>query len=251
MRHMGANFYDHFKNKNLMVLLKRLCFQNQQRKFNALWKLLDDMTAKHIEEREARASSSNTTQAAQSSASTVKPFTQWIRDALKEKWLLLYDTDGSCYSIMTSNQAESYNMVMRGILCLPLVGIVEFIMYGCAKYFRDHYNVVSPSLNNPEMLFGYRITEYMDKKITKTQQHNVDRWVQGNKYSRLHVRTDLAMVCAGRGWCRNACLERTARLLARAISQSYCIYHACMSLPHVWSPGFSEDRLFLLISQKR
>ena len=75
MRHMGANFYDHFKNRDLMVLFKRLCAQNQQRKFNALWKLLDDMTAKHIEEREARTSSSNTTQAAQSSGSALKPFT--------------------------------------------------------------------------------------------------------------------------------------------------------------------------------
>ena len=64
MRHMGANFYDHFKNRDLMLLFKRLCAQNQQRKFNALWKLLDEMTAKHIEEREARASSSNATQAA-------------------------------------------------------------------------------------------------------------------------------------------------------------------------------------------
>src|SRR5438105_14772666 len=69
MRHMGANFYDHFKNKDLMVLFKRLCAQNQQRKFNTLWKLLDDMTAKQIAEREARASSANTTQATQSSAS--------------------------------------------------------------------------------------------------------------------------------------------------------------------------------------
>ena len=85
MRHMGANFYDHFKNKDLMVLLKRLYSQNQQRKFNALWKLLDDMTAKQIEEREARVSSSNTTQAAQSSGSALKPFTQWIQDAPKEK----------------------------------------------------------------------------------------------------------------------------------------------------------------------
>src|SRR5438105_3323380 len=42
-----------------------------------------------------------------------------------------------------------------------------------AKYFRDRYNVVSPALNNPGMLFGYRITDYMDKKITKAQQHNV------------------------------------------------------------------------------
>src|SRR5213075_1375176 len=111
------------------VLSKRLCAQNQQRKFNALWKLLDDMTAKHIEEREARASSSNTTQATQSSGLAVKPFTQWIRNAPKEKWSLLYDTDGSRYGIMTTNQAESYNMVMCEVRCLPLVGIVEFIMY--------------------------------------------------------------------------------------------------------------------------
>ena len=72
-----------------------------------------------------------------------------------------------------TNQAESYNMVMHGVRCLPHVGIVEFIMYGCAKYFIDHYNDVSPSVNNPGMVFGYRITEYMDKKITKAQQHNV------------------------------------------------------------------------------
>src|SRR5438128_6389041 len=173
MRHMGANFYDHFKNKDLMVLFKRLCAQNQQRKFNTLWKLLDDMTAKQIAEREARASSANTTQATQSSASGPKPFTQWIRDAPKEKWSLLYDTDGRRYGIMTTNQAESYIMVMRGVRCLSLVGIVKFIMYGCAKYFRDRYNAVSPSVNNLEMVFGYRITEYMDKKITKAQQHNV------------------------------------------------------------------------------
>src|SRR5438132_6367803 len=98
------------------------------------------MIAKHIEEREVRASSSNTTQAAQSSGSAMKPFTQWIRDAPKEKWLLLYDTEGSRYGIMMTNQAESYNMVMCGVRCLQLVGIVEFIMYGCAKYFRDRYN---------------------------------------------------------------------------------------------------------------
>jgi len=36
MRHMGANFCDHFKNKDLMILFKSLCAQNQQQKFNAL-----------------------------------------------------------------------------------------------------------------------------------------------------------------------------------------------------------------------
>src|SRR5437762_1429582 len=130
MRHMGANFYDHFKNRDLMLLFKRLCAQNQQRKFNALWKLLDEMTAKHIKERHARVSSSNATQAAESSGSAVKPFTHWIRDAPKEKWSLLYDTDGSRYGIMTTNVVESYNMVMHGVRCRSLVGIVAFSMYG-------------------------------------------------------------------------------------------------------------------------
>jgi len=50
IRHMGANFYDHFKNKDLMDMFKRLCHENQQRKFNALWQLLDQLTLKHVEE---------------------------------------------------------------------------------------------------------------------------------------------------------------------------------------------------------
>ena len=39
IRHMGANFDDHFKNKDLKNMFKRLCIQNQQRKFNALWQI--------------------------------------------------------------------------------------------------------------------------------------------------------------------------------------------------------------------
>ena len=42
---MAANFYERFKNKDLMNLFKRLCTQNQQRKFDALWGIIDDMSA--------------------------------------------------------------------------------------------------------------------------------------------------------------------------------------------------------------
>src|SRR5207244_2178831 len=59
-----------------------------------------------------------------------------------------------------------------------------FIMYGCAKYFRDCYNAVSPSVSNLGMVFGYRITEYMDKK-TKAQQHNVRQ--MGTRQQRFEV----------------------------------------------------------------
>jgi hypothetical protein len=42
---MAANLYAHFKNKDLMNLFKRLCGQNQEQKFNALWKVLDDLAS--------------------------------------------------------------------------------------------------------------------------------------------------------------------------------------------------------------
>ena len=37
MRHLGANFYSQFRKKDLMNLFKKLCKQNQQRKFQKLW----------------------------------------------------------------------------------------------------------------------------------------------------------------------------------------------------------------------
>ena len=46
MCHMGAIFYRQFKNKDLMKLFKKLCSQNHQRKFNALWARLDELTMK-------------------------------------------------------------------------------------------------------------------------------------------------------------------------------------------------------------
>jgi len=50
MRHMGANFHSQFKNKTLMKLFKRLYSQNQERKFNFLWKKLDELTKKETAE---------------------------------------------------------------------------------------------------------------------------------------------------------------------------------------------------------
>ncbi|WVZ51164.1 hypothetical protein U9M48_002331 [Paspalum notatum var. saurae] len=135
--------------------------QNQQRKFNAIWKLLGELTAKQGAESSASAT-----------ATAQKPFSGWIHDKSKEKWALLYDMDGRRYGIMTTNHAESYNMVMHGSRGLPLVSIVEFILYGCAKYLRDRYMAISVDLSNPSVLFGKRITEYMKAKTEKAQTHN-------------------------------------------------------------------------------
>jgi hypothetical protein len=57
----------------------------------------------------------------------------------QKKWALLYDTDGARYGIMTTNFAEVYNWVLRGVRGLPLVAIVEFIVRRCTDYFRDRF----------------------------------------------------------------------------------------------------------------
>ena len=50
MRHLGSNFYKQFKRKRLMDLFKRLCKQNQRKKFDFLWQRLDELTTSHMNE---------------------------------------------------------------------------------------------------------------------------------------------------------------------------------------------------------
>ncbi|WVZ71187.1 hypothetical protein U9M48_019803 [Paspalum notatum var. saurae] len=207
MRHLAANFYDYFKNKDLQDLFKSLCSQNQQRKFNAIWKLLDELTAKH----------QAPTSSASSSGRTAKPFSQWIQDKPKEKWTLLYDTNGRRYGIMTTNHAECYNMVMRSSRGLPLVGVVEFILYGCAKYFRERYMSISADLSNASVLFGRTITKYMETKTDKAQIHNAR---SGTRENRLEVscgdRSRRGVRERERGRCRKPSLETMVPLIAPA-----------------------------------
>jgi hypothetical protein len=49
VRHMKANFHSQFKNMILSKLFERLCEQTQQKKFDAVWKKLDDLTKKASE----------------------------------------------------------------------------------------------------------------------------------------------------------------------------------------------------------
>src|SRR6266542_6321103 len=101
------------------------------------------------------------------------------------------------------------------------------------------------------MVFGYRITEYMDKKITKAQQHNVRS--MGTRQQRFEVackdkyrrgvrRERVVQGCLLREDGITACTCHKPKLLhlpclhviaARAISQS-CLHNtaACFSLFH-------------------
>ena len=64
-------------------------------------------------------------------------------------------------------------MVMRHVRGFPLIGIVEFIIYGCTKYFRERYQAADVLLNDPGVIFCNRVTNYMKEKIEKAQYHRV------------------------------------------------------------------------------
>nr|ABG22009.1 transposon protein, putative, Mutator sub-class [Oryza sativa Japonica Group] len=198
MRHMGANFYKQFKNKHLMELFKRLCAQNQEKKFNELWDKLDELTTKQTDEQSRRpqvegdeppiplgALHDDPPTMRRRSGSSIRNFTQWIENEPKEKWSLLFDTDGSRYGIMTTNLAEVYNWVMRGVRVLPLVAIVEFILHGTQAYFRDRYKKIGPSMADNNIVFGNVVTKYMEDKIKKARRHRVV--AQGTQVHRYEI----------------------------------------------------------------
>ena len=74
---------------------------------------------------------------------------------------------------MTTNLADVYKWVMKGVRGLPLVGIVEFILQGICNYFRDHYAVAHTTLNNTSMIYGMKMTKYMEDKAEKAKMHRV------------------------------------------------------------------------------
>nr|ABA94023.1 transposon protein, putative, Mutator sub-class [Oryza sativa Japonica Group] len=207
MRHMGANFFKQFKNKELMNMFKRLCNQNQEKKFNELWKRLDELTAKCSDQRAAAPSTAvddppqalgplptDSPTLVRRTGLEIQKFSQWILHEPKEKWAKVYDTGGARYRIMTTNLAEVYNWVMRGVRGLPLVGIVEFILHGTCRYFRDRFQAVLPSMPNNNILFGTFMQKKLEELRKKAMKHRA--LVQGTQQHRFEI---LCQDKAGRG----------------------------------------------------
>ena len=84
----------------------------------------------------------------------IKTFSEWIEHESKERWALLFDEVGARYGIMTTNLAEVYNWVLRGVKSLPLVGIVEFFLYRTCEYFRDRYAVAQKDMLDNRKVYG-------------------------------------------------------------------------------------------------
>jgi hypothetical protein len=185
---MGANFHNQFKNKQLTDLFKWLCSQNQERKFNEIWKKLDELTKKASEDIAKKPVNPEPGQEPISLEDVglddpnvrrrrehaVKTFSQWIENESKEKWCLLHNTGGVQYGIKTTNFAEVYNTVLRGARCYPLVRIIEFFLYRTMKYFYERANAAHAAMVDNQKLYSTAMTTYLNIKQKKVLSHRAE-----------------------------------------------------------------------------
>jgi hypothetical protein len=182
IRHLGANFFRQFKNKDLMNFFKRLCCQNQQRKFDVMYEKLTELTTKFSEGNTSEdvpvslsAIPTDAPNTRRRSGRHTRNFSQWIEHEPREKWALLYDENGARYGITTTNLAEVYNWVLKGQRALPLVAIVEAIVRNTTQYFVNRYALATASVANPRIIYSSIIAKEIKDKIEKARLHNVRR----------------------------------------------------------------------------
>src|SRR5438105_15254443 len=54
MRHLGANLYSRYRSRALVRKFKGLCLQNQQSKFNNIWRDLNETTRQMMQQQQQR-----------------------------------------------------------------------------------------------------------------------------------------------------------------------------------------------------
>lgn len=103
----------------------------------------------------------------------IKCFSHWIEAEPKEKWSLLFDRLGARWGIMTSNLPEVYNWVIRGLRGLPLIAIIEGMLYGIIKYYQKRHAAAVLHSATVQTPYCNKMYKWLEKSITKSSQHIV------------------------------------------------------------------------------
>jgi hypothetical protein len=106
-RHLAQNLIKHDDIKENSKLFEEVCRQTDEKDFK-----------KKLKDIERRTNEKG------------KEFLKGLMDE-KEKWALSYDKGGKCCGYMTSNMAEIFNSILRGIRSLPVIVIAFFTFYKC------------------------------------------------------------------------------------------------------------------------
>jgi hypothetical protein len=117
MRHFVSNFYRACANKELSDDLKDCCLAFSDRRFATLYNRL--VTMKNLK-------------------AGGHEFLNRHLPHIK-KWARAYDEGGRRYGHMTSNMAECFNSVLRGVRALPVTAIVQYTFDKMNEYFL-HYS---------------------------------------------------------------------------------------------------------------
>nr|XP_051221541.1 uncharacterized protein LOC127339766 [Lolium perenne] len=178
MRHLAANFYSKFKNKDWFKLFKRMCMQKTEEKMNAIWSGINaEIEKAALPQRTDRRGNTRTVN-----------LSTWISESCPDltKWALCHDS-GARYGIMTTNMSEVYNGVLKGVRALPITALITETWNRTLSYFADRVQVANArdALNKP---WSEKMQRHLDEKAKKSQSHGF-RQIDAlrNKWE-IHVR---------------------------------------------------------------
>ncbi|KAK1667171.1 hypothetical protein QYE76_055330 [Lolium multiflorum] len=144
MRHFCANFYRACKSKELSDLLQDCCLAYSERRFANLYNGL-------LKHKDLNAGGQ-----------------EFLHRHLifNSKWARAYDEDGRRYGQMTSNMAECFNNVLKGVRALPVTTIIQYTFEKLNVYFQNYTDETEKEIaRNCE--FPTKVEEFMEFQARK------------------------------------------------------------------------------------
>ena len=74
---------------------------------------------------------------------------------------------------MTLKLAEVYNWVIIGLRGLPLIGIIEGMVYGIIKYYQKRHAATVLHSTTVQTPYCNKMYTWLDKAVRKASQHIV------------------------------------------------------------------------------
>ncbi|KAK9985848.1 hypothetical protein SO802_030799 [Lithocarpus litseifolius] len=134
--HVCDNVNIRWNNETLTNLVWRAASATQERKFNATFKLIENVNW------DAH---------------------QYLKDVPKEKLALTFD-ESYRYGVMTTNVSECFNGVLKGARSLPITAMVKYTWFKLNAYFDDRRNKSIAQLNSGKKWCKYALDIFMRNK---------------------------------------------------------------------------------------
>ena len=161
MRHFCSNFYRACQSKDLADLLQDCCLaftaRHFQKLYDKIFEACDDGGKEFL-----------------------------MRNFLdRNKWSRAYDYQGRRYGDMTSNMAECFNNVIKGVRSLPVTAIVEYTFQKMNEYFLNYSKLTAKRIagkNKRKKAFKYppKIDKWMTYQTFKADTLAVEEFDNTN-----------------------------------------------------------------------